>query len=130
MNKKNILLTIALLSISFVVYANNEQDFFDVAKSAYLNIIPFYQNMQSCTPYQYTDADGILYKIYGKERNTCHIQEGDRHCYFPQGIDQKYASNSLTIIRKTISDLENGIFSYSSDEHPEMRRLENTYCKY
>ena len=130
MNKKTLLMIIVLLSASFVVYANNEEDFFDAMKSAYLNVRPFYQNMQTCTPYQYTDTDGMVYKVYGKENNTCHIQEGDRHCYFPQGIYQRYATNSLLINNKAVFDLENGSFSYSSDEHPEMRNLENTYCKY
>ncbi len=130
MNKKTILMIIVLLSASFVVYANNEQDFFDVAKSAYLNIMPFYQNMQTCTPYQYTNVDGMVYKVYGKEKTTCHIQEGDRHCYFPQGIYQRYATNNMLINKKAIYDLENGSFSYSSDKNSDIQNLVNTYCKY
>lgn len=46
---------------------------------------PFYQNLQTCTPYQ----DELLH-IYGKVNNQCHFVMGNFDCNTPIAISTQY----------------------------------------
>ena len=108
-------------------------DAFDDMKSAYSNLIPFYQNMYNCTPYVYKDWGGTIYQVYGKENNFCHIKQGSKNCYYPIDVSNKYAANSIIVSKKKISDLEKGKFNYSTDNYYESGYFTETdakYCKY
>lgn len=129
MFRNKIIVALIIIGTGLSVYANDEQDFFGAMKNSYLRILPFYQNTINCTPYKYTDEDGMIHQIYGLENNVCHIKQGSKNCYFPAGIYSKYGNNGIITTKKMISDLNNGTFNYSTDYATDTIKLENTYCK-
>ena len=81
---KRVILTIALILTTITVCIAN--DALQTIKKTFMDTMPFYQNMYNCNPYQYKDWAGLVNRVYGMENNTCHIQRGSQHCYYPSEI--------------------------------------------
>ena len=98
----------------------------------------FYRNMAVCGEFEanITAYNGSHYKIYGIENDKCHIETNSYHCYFPEGVYQKFANKKIDEIGKMLSDLKhrelrhkNLFMPPTQTELQELLQFTSQYCK-
>ena len=147
--KKYRVLFLILASIC-IVTAVKSHNYLDFVVDEYSRLMPFWQKMASCTPYQvlipYIDKSSPyakelpdianknkVYKVFGtNDNNSCHVKIQNYDCYFPMNIAKEYANIEFAYSKKKIENIKkNSSFSASSGE-AEMQKTaqyNSTYCK-
>ena len=126
---KKIILTITLILTTITVCIAN--DALQTIKKTFTDTMPFYQNMYNCNPYQYKDWAGLVNRVYGMENNTCHIQRGSQHCYYPSEINKKYAASMVSLYKRKIAIIDQtGSYNSSDSVNDYFATMDAKYCKY
>ena len=124
-------------------------NYFDFVVDEYSKLIPFWQKMESCTPYTvsipYVNPNSSyvkelpdiadkkkVYKVIGIEDDCCHVKMQSYDCHFPISIAKEYARTKRAYSEKKIAEIKknkNYNVSSSDAEIQKIAQYNNSYCK-